>query len=88
MPKILIAVDGSTLALDAVHHVLELVRDGLRTSVVLASAMGGALLLAADILARGLLAPQELPVGVVTALLGGSYLLVLMYQRRMRDLAS
>lgn len=37
MPKILIAVDGSPLALDAVHHVLELVRDGLRASVVLAN---------------------------------------------------
>ena len=76
------------VGLAAPHLVRSLVRVPHRTSVVLASAMGGALLLAADILARGLLAPQELPVGVVTALLGGSYLLVLMYQRRMRDLAS
>ena len=37
MPKILIAVDGSPLALDAVHHVLELVRGGLQASVVLAN---------------------------------------------------
>ena len=37
MPKILSAVDGSPLALDAVHHVLELVRDGLQASVVLAN---------------------------------------------------
>lgn len=36
MLKILIAVDGSDLALDAVHHALALVRQGLRTSVVLA----------------------------------------------------
>jgi iron complex transport system permease protein len=42
--------------------------------------MGGALLLAADLLARGLLAPQELPVGVLTAVLGGGYLLWLMYR--------
>ena len=76
------------VGLAAPHLVRSLVQGPHRTSVVLASAMGGALLLAADILARGLLAPQELPVGVVTALLGGSYLLVLMYQRRMRDLAS
>jgi iron complex transport system permease protein len=33
------------------------------------------LLLAADMLARWLMAPQELPVGVLTAALGGSYLL-------------
>ena len=37
MPKILIAVDGSPLALDAVHHVLGLVRDGLQADVVLAN---------------------------------------------------
>lgn len=42
---------------------------------------GGTLLLASDILARWLIAPQELPVGVITALLGGSYLLWLMRKR-------
>lgn len=42
---------------------------------------GGTLLLASDILARWLIAPQELPVGVITALLGGSYLLWLMHKR-------
>ena len=45
------------------------------------SLMGGCLLLAADILARWLIAPQELPVGVLTAVLGGSYLLWLMHRR-------
>jgi iron complex transport system permease protein len=51
--------------------------------LLLASALtGGVLLLAADVLARGLIAPRELPVGVVTALLGGIYLLVLMHRRR------
>ena len=43
--------------------------------------MGAVLLLGADILARGLVAPQELPVGVLTAVLGGSYLLWLMHRR-------
>ena len=37
MLKILIAVDGSDLSLDAVHHVLELLQNGLRASVVLAN---------------------------------------------------
>jgi iron complex transport system permease protein len=46
--------------------------------VVLSSLMGGVLLLMADTLARGLISPQELPVGVLTAILGGSYLLWLM----------
>lgn len=35
MLKILIAVDGSELSLDGVHHVLALVRQGLQATVVL-----------------------------------------------------
>jgi iron complex transport system permease protein len=62
-----------------------LIRAALKTTyaqlVVLASLMGGVLLLAADILARVLIAPQEIPVGVLTAILGGGYLLWLMHRR-------
>ena len=50
----------------------------------LSTLMGGVLLLWADVGARWLLAPQELPVGVVTAVLGGGYLLHLM-QRQTRE---
>lgn len=53
-----------------------------RALVWLSALSGGALLLAADVLARVLMAPQELPVGVFTAVLGGGYLLWLMHQRR------
>jgi iron complex transport system permease protein len=42
--------------------------------------MGGALLVIADVVARVLLAPQELPVGVLTAVLGGVYLLWRVYR--------
>jgi iron complex transport system permease protein len=49
--------------------------------IVLSSLMGGVLLMAADTLARWLLAPQELPVGVLTAVLGGGYLLWLMHRQ-------
>ena len=49
--------------------------------ILLSAAAGGALLLAADVLARALIRPQELPVGLVTALLGGVYLLALMHRR-------
>ena len=46
---------------------------------LLASSLTGAVLLSgADLLARGLLAPQELPVGLVTAIIGGLYLLRLL----------
>ena len=43
--------------------------------------MGAALLLVADVLSRALIAPEELPVGVVTAVLGGVYLFWLLRQR-------
>jgi iron complex transport system permease protein len=51
--------------------------------LVASAAMGGVLLLGADVLARSLTAPQELPVGVLTAVLGGGYLLWLLHRRRM-----
>ena len=52
-----------------------------RSLLLLAPLTGGTLLLAADIAARWLIAPQELPVGIITAMLGGSYLLWLMHRR-------
>ncbi len=47
-------------------------------TLLASSAAGGCLLLLADVLARSLIAPQEVPVGVLTALLGGGYLLWLL----------
>ena len=46
-----------------------------RVRLLAASLMGGVLLLSADLLSRGLLPPQDVPVGVLTAVLGGGYLL-------------
>jgi iron complex transport system permease protein len=53
-------------------------------TLVASAAAGGTLLLAADVLARSLIAPQEMPVGVLTALLGGGYLLWLLRRNRLR----
>lgn len=69
------------VGLAAPHLVRSLVRTTHRRFLWLSGLMGGVLLLAADTLARWLIAPQELPVGVLTAVLGGSYLLWLMYRR-------
>ena len=69
------------VGLAAPHVVRTLVKTTYARMVPLASLMGGLMLLAADTLARGLLAPQEIPVGVLTAVLGGSYLLWLMHRR-------
>ena len=63
-------------------HLVRRFAPGLHSHTLIASAAaGGTLLLAADVLARSLLAPQEVPVGVLTALLGGGYLLWLLHRR-------
>jgi iron complex transport system permease protein len=60
-------------------HLVRRFAPGAHGFIVLASvATGGALLLAADIASRSVMAPQELPVGVLTAILGGGYLLWLL----------
>jgi iron complex transport system permease protein len=66
------------VGLAAPHVVRALVRCSQGTLLLLSSAMGGVLLMAADLLARGLVSPLELPVGLLTAVLGGGYLLWLM----------
>lgn len=70
------------VGLAAPHLVRSLVKTTHARLVGLSAAMGGLLLMAADVLARWVIAPQELPVGVLTAVLGGSYLLWLMHRRR------
>jgi iron complex transport system permease protein len=66
------------VGLAAPHLVRAVIKTTHARLVLLSSLMGGVLLMLADTLARGLLAPQELPVGVLTAVLGGGYLLWLM----------
>ena len=48
----------------------------------LAACLGGGLLAVADTLARTVAAPAELPVGVITALVGAPVLLVLLARLR------
>ncbi|HQS32567.1 iron ABC transporter permease [Polaromonas sp.] len=66
------------VGLAAPHLVRSVVKTTHGRLIVLSSLMGAVLLVSADILARWLIAPQELPVGVLTAVLGGGYLLWLM----------
>jgi iron complex transport system permease protein len=68
------------VGLAAPHLVRSVVKVTHGRLVWLSSLMGGALLMVADLLARLLIAPQELPVGVLTAVLGGGYLLWLMHR--------
>ena len=70
------------VGLVAPHLVRAVLRATHATLLPLASLAGGLLLLCADVLARSLWAPNELPVGVLTAVLGGGYLLWLMHRGR------
>lgn len=63
------------VGLVAPHTVRALGVSRYRWLLPLSALSGGALLLAADIVARWVMAPIELPVGLPTALLGGAYLL-------------
>jgi len=68
------------VGLAAPHLVRSLVRTTHARSLILAALMGGALLAWADVMARVLFAPQELPVGVLTSVMGGGYLLWRVYR--------
>ncbi|RYX92623.1 MAG: iron ABC transporter permease [Comamonadaceae bacterium] len=70
------------VGLAAPHLVRSIVKTTHSRLIVLSALMGGLLLMVADVLARWVIAPQELPVGVLTALLGGGYLLWLMHRRQ------
>jgi iron complex transport system permease protein len=69
------------IGLVAPHLVRAAVKPTHRWLLPLSALAGGVLLLGADVLSRWLLAPRELPVGVLTAVLGGGYLLWLMHRR-------
>jgi iron complex transport system permease protein len=68
-----------------VPHAIRLVAGPSHAVLLPAAALGGAaFLVVADLLARTLLAPTELPVGVLTALAGGPAFLVLLKRSRRR----
>ena len=65
-----------------VPHLLRLVVGNDQRVLIPAAALtGGSLLVLADTLARTIIAPQQLPVGVVTALLGVPVFLYLLNRR-------
>jgi iron complex transport system permease protein len=69
-----------------VPHMVRLVAGPDHRTLLPASVVGGAaLLLMADLAARTLVVPSELPLGVVTALAGGPYFLWLIRRQRTAD---
>ena len=72
------------VGLVAPHLVRETLSVNHRQLLIAAPLGGGALLQAADLVSRWIIRPAELPVGAVTACVGGSYLVFLLW-RRSRD---
>lgn len=70
-----------------VPHIMRLLVGPDHRFLIINSALGGALLLLlADTLARTIVLPTELPVGVLTALLGAPFFLVLLRNKRQKIL--
>jgi iron complex transport system permease protein len=69
------------VGLVAPHLVRETFSINQRQLLIAAPMCGGALLLAADLISRWAVRPAELPVGVVTACIGGTYLLLMLWRR-------
>lgn len=66
-----------------VPHVMRFFFGPLHRTLLIASALAGAILMVlADIASRLLIAPQSLPVGVVTALVGVPFFAVIIYRSR------
>jgi iron complex transport system permease protein len=66
-----------------VPHLVRLLVGADHRVVLPASALfGAAFLVACDLVARTAMAPMELPVGVITALIGGPFFLWLLLRRR------
>ena len=67
-----------------VPHVVRLLFGGdYRNVLPLSALLGASFLIGADVIARTALQPQEVPVGIVTALVGGPFFLYLMRTRRL-----
>jgi len=69
------------VGLIAPHLVRETLSVNHRQLLVAAPLCGGALLQAADLVSRWVIRPAELPVGAVTACVGGTYLVLLLWRR-------
>lgn len=64
----------------APHAVRLLTGHHTRRAVVLSALLGGLLMVVSDIVGRLLIAPKEIPVGLVAAVIGTPYLLFLMFR--------
>jgi iron complex transport system permease protein len=82
----IVAVSGSIgfVGLMLPHVVRLLVGADHRRALPAAALLGAAFLIVADLAARSVIAPEEIPIGILTALTGGPFFLWLMRRRAVR----
>jgi len=69
-----------------VPHIMRRLHGGDYRRILPLSMLGGAIfLILADVLARVVMAPQELPVGIVTALCGAPFFLIILHQNKRQE---
>ena len=81
-----VAVAGTVgfVGLVAPHIGRRLVGPAHEGLIPVSALLGGTLVMLADLIGRMVIAPSELPVGIVTAMIGTPYFLVLLYRSRNR----
>lgn len=79
-----VAVAGTIgfVGLVAPHITRRLVGPSHEGLLPVTALFGGALLVLADLIGRWVIAPSELPIGIVTALIGAPYFMYLLYRHR------
>ncbi|MBZ0297128.1 MAG: iron ABC transporter permease, partial [Anaerolineae bacterium] len=79
-----VAVSGTIgfVGLVAPHITRRLVGPSHEGMIPVTALFGGALLVLADLIGRWVIAPSELPIGIVTALIGAPYFMYLLYRYR------
>lgn len=79
-----VSVSGTIgfVGLVAPHITRRLVGPSHEGLVPTAALLGGVLLMLADLIGRWIIAPSELPVGIVAAVIGAPYFAYLLYQTR------
>jgi iron complex transport system permease protein len=79
-----VAVAGTIgfVGLVAPHVTRRLVGPSHEGLLPVSALVGGALLVLADLIGRWVIAPSEMPVGVVTAIIGAPYFMYLLYRNR------
>jgi iron complex transport system permease protein len=84
LASLAVSVAGTVgfVGLVAPHIARRLVGPAHEGLLAISAMIGGLLLMLADLLGRAVIAPSELPVGIMTALIGAPYFMFLLYRHR------